>query len=216
MKLARQIGLILFVLVVGAGLGLGIGYLTVTNWMSFLNVGTQMNAVLILERVQVLQQLATTRYNYSITITASREMPQVLQLLYGESLALQAVGQVEAGIDLSTLTENDVQQTAEGWVIVLPAPVLLNCTLNESQTQIIQRDTGLFARASTGLDASARRYAIGNLRDRAIENGILTEAETQAKTTIENLGALLGNTTLAVQTTPANPNVLVMPTTCAG
>src|SRR3990172_2140282 len=68
----------------------------------------RLNATVVLERIQKISSLVTTRYSYSSMVTSERDMPGILAALYGERLAMVAVGYVTAGVDLSTLTQEDV------------------------------------------------------------------------------------------------------------
>src|SRR5262245_42732110 len=65
------------------------------------NVPITIQATTILDRIQSLSDLVTTRYNYSSLVTSQRDMPGILSVLYGDKLLMVAVGHVNAGIDMS-------------------------------------------------------------------------------------------------------------------
>src|SRR4051812_38354366 len=50
----------------------------------------------VLEKVQNLSQLTTTRFNYSSIVTSQRDLPSILAGLYGDKLVMVAVGHVNA------------------------------------------------------------------------------------------------------------------------
>jgi hypothetical protein len=135
------------------------------------------------ERIQALSELTTTRFNYSQIVTGQTDMPALLAGLYGESLVMVAVGHVEAGIDLSHLTEADVSFDEESATLTIhvPAPVLQDCFLDEGESYIAQRQSGVFAQPSPALDTATRRYAITQFRETALEDGILQEAASRTK-----------------------------------
>jgi len=145
----------------------------------------------IVERIQNLQELQTTRYNFSNIIESSIEMPDLLAGLYGENIVLIAVGHIEAGIDLSKLTQEDVVQNEDTLTITLPAPEILSCFLDEQQTDVVERNRGIFAPADVQLDDAARIFALRQFLTLALEDGILSDAGEQADKTIRQLVTLV-------------------------
>src|SRR5690606_25372519 len=82
-----------------------------TGLFAFLtgNVQTNVNIYSVLSGVESLSQLTTTRYSYTNRITASRDLPPVLAVAFGEQLTMHVVGHVNAGIDLSKLEADDIR-----------------------------------------------------------------------------------------------------------
>jgi hypothetical protein len=177
----------------------------------------RLNATVVLERIQKMSKLVTTRYSYSSMVTSERDMPGILAALYGEKLAMVAVGYVTAGVDLSTLTQEDV--TFENGVLSLnlPAPTLQDCFLNEQQSYVVSYATGIFARNMPNMDADARRFAVHQFRDSALESGILNEAQDQAKVAIEEFVNLVSvGDVKGLKLTQREPNPeVVLPESCA-
>lgn len=139
------------------------------------------------ERIQALSRLTTTRFNYSEIVTGQVDMPAWLATLYGDGLVMVAVGHIDAGIDVSQITQEDVSYDAatNTLSLSLPAPTIQNCFLDENQSYTVQRNTAIFASGVTNLEDQTRRYAIRQYRDRAIENGILDEAKTKVDTVLK-------------------------------
>jgi len=172
-------------------------------------------ATVMLERIQALSQLTTVRYNYSSLVTTEREMPPLLAALYGEKQIMVAVGHVNAGIDLSQITPDDIVRDGDAITITLPPPTLQDCFLNEQNSYIVSRDTGIFARPASNLDTEARRYAVEQFRTMALENGILNDVQIQAHEVIQGLTTMVdGVSSVNVITTPPDPNT-PLPDTCA-
>ncbi len=166
----------------------------------------ELSATIVLERIQEMSQLTTTRYNYSSIVTSEREMPDILKGLYGEQMVMVAVGHIVAGIDLSQLTEQSVIVQEGRVTIQLPSPVLQDCFLNESQSYVVSQDTGLFAAPSPNLDTESRRYAIAQFRDMSLEEGILDQAQTQAISAIEGLLLLILPEETELNILPTSPD----------
>ncbi|MBC8100941.1 MAG: DUF4230 domain-containing protein [Armatimonadetes bacterium] len=187
----------------------------VFGWLTG-NIPVSTNVVTILDRVQALSQLTTTRYSYTNMLSSERELPPVLRALYGDRLIMVAVGHVNAGIDLSLLTTDDITTVENELVIRLPPAVLQDCFFNEQASYVVSRDTGVFSRPVADLDENARLYALGKFRDNAFEQGILADAQTQAETAVRELvGGVTGSQYRAIRiTSDPQPAAPVLPPTC--
>lgn len=175
-------------------------------------------AGLILERVQELSQLTVTRYSFSNIVSSEVEMPGVLAALYGQKLVMVAVGNIDAGVDLSVLTQEDIVLSEGVLTLTLPPVSLQNCFLNEGDSYVLSRETGVFAQPSLNLDDASRQFALHQFRDQALEKGILSDSETRAKETVERfleLFVTLSDEIRSVNiiTTPADP-AAEMPLSC--
>ncbi len=157
----------------------------------WLNNGYRINANIVLERIQDMSLLTTTRFNYSSVVTSERQMPGLLGMLYGERQVMVAVGYVVAGVDMSKITANDVTLVGDRLEIKIPPPVLQDCFLNDQASYVVSRDTGIFSRSAPNLDTEARRYAVQQFRNSALEGGILEEAQEQAAEVIKTFIMLL-------------------------
>lgn len=141
----------------------------------------------IVERIQNLKELKTVRYNFSNIVQSEVEMPPLLAGLYGDNIVMIAVGHIEAGIDLALLTPEDLIVTDNTLTIALPAPFILSCYLDEQQSQIVERNRGVFASTGVQLDNAVRRFALEQFIEMALEDGILTDAATEGEVTIRQL-----------------------------
>src|SRR5690606_14871902 len=105
------------------------------------------------DRVQALSELTTTRYDYAEVNWGQNNMPAWLSTLYGDSVVMVVVGTIEAGIDVSQSTEEDIvyDEATSTMIINLPAPVLQSCFIDESQSYVVERATALFAQPMANL-----------------------------------------------------------------
>lgn len=172
-------------------------------------------ATVMLERIQALSQLTTVRYNYSSLVTTERDMPPILAALYGERQIMVAVGHVNAGIDLSQLTPDNIVRDGQTVTITLPPPALQDCFLNEQDSYIVSRDTGIFARPASNLDTEARRYAVEQFRSMALEKGILNDVKIQADEVIRGLTSMLDEVSSVNIIIPHPDPDAPLPETCA-
>jgi hypothetical protein len=215
MRFLRRIGLLVLIVAVAFACGL---FASTQDIFAVLlgNIRSSINVESVLTDVQQLSQLTSIRYTYENRITASREVPALLAIAYGQELTMEAVGYVNAGVDLSTMTTADI--TLQGGVlqVVLPSAQLQDCFFNENESRIVDQRSALFAQYSEDLQIAARRIAIDRFRASALENGILDDARAQAEAAV---GALLGLaapvtvTEIRVISQPPDPNA-PLPATC--
>ena len=166
----------------------------------------------VLDRVQSLSELVTTRYNYSSVVTSQRDLPGILGALYGDRLLMVAVGHINAGIDMKGISMSDITQTGDTMTIQLPAPQLQDCFLDEHASYVVARDTGIFARPAPNLDQEARRYAVGQFRDLALNSELFNDVQTNATLIVGKFVTALGVKNVNVVTTP--PDTTNMPDSC--
>ena len=170
---------------------------------------TVIDETLILERIQRLSELTTTRFNYSQHVTTERDMPALLRPLYGERLTMNAVGHINAGIDMSQLRQENIDMTDGVLTVRLPPPQLLDCILNAQETRVVGSSTGLFT-ADSNIQEYTRRLALRHIRDVALEQDILGQANDYAESAVSDLLVLL---TLAMTPPDAPPIVVNVITT---
>src|SRR5215216_5207089 len=152
---------------------------------------TTFNATTILNKIQALSSLTTTRYTFSTVITTESDMPGWLKTLYGQKQVMVAVGYITAGIDMTQAKAVD-SPSGDAIALTLPAPTLQDCILDESKTYIAALEKGVFAAPNPTLDQQSRQFAVQQLRQAAINGEILTEAQTQAQTAVTNFVELVG------------------------
>jgi len=130
----------------------------------------------VVRQVQSLAQLVTVRYVLEKVVAAEDVK------WYGQNrLLLLAHGVVKAGVDLTRVQPGDVEIAGDRLVLRLPAPRVTDAYLDESQTRVIDRETGLLRRFDKEMEQMARQTALREIRLAAHEAGILREAEEQAR-----------------------------------
>lgn len=149
-----------------------------------------------------------------VTITAIRDLAQLttvetvqytvvekgtdqgwLAWARGDSVRLFAVARIGAGVDLDALTVRDIEVSDDGVVdLSLPAATIQYVDPDEDATQVLDRDTGIFTSADPGLESDVRRIADEVLVQNAIDEGILAEAEDNARSVLTDFLLSLGYT----------------------
>jgi len=212
----KTVGLLLLVVVVAIIAAFGTMYAAQLGLLPGFNANYQNRATVVLDSVQQMSVLTTTRYNFSGLVTSEREMPPLLAALYGERQVLVAVGHITAGIDLSQLGEDDIVISGNALAITLPPPTLQDCFLDESASYVASRDTGIFSRSAPDLEGQARQYAIQQFRTQAAESNILDEVQRQSQVAIGQFIQALsipGVTQITIVNTPPLPDA-PLPQSC--
>lgn len=137
----------------------------------------------IVDRITELREITTVRFNYANIVTSSVEMPRILNALYGEEQVMVAVGHIEAGIDMSQIDAESLVFDEETNVLQvnIPGPMIQSCFLNENESYVVSRTSGIFAASSPQLDVESRRFALEQARIRAVEDDILGVAQEEAE-----------------------------------
>jgi hypothetical protein len=100
----------------------------------------------------------------------------------GDSLQLFAVAKIGAGVDLNQVTVRDVTLGQDGVVeITVPAAEIQYVAVDNEATQILDRETGVFTKGDPQLETEARQVADEVLVQGALDDGLLAEAEANAK-----------------------------------
>ncbi len=152
----------------------------------------------VIKQVQALSRWETASFNIDKIIEASTDFGQIKQFLFGDKLLLVANGKVIAGFDLSKTTAGDFKGFGSSITITLPAPEILSANINNSQTQVFDRSTGLFTKGELNLEAQARQKAETAIYQAACDGGILDEATKNAKQQLELIFKSSGFTSVTI------------------
>ena len=192
--------LALVIVVLSVGIGIGISRFDFAERMPLIGPLLQerpariTTSSVVVEGVRELDKLATVRVTESIIVTRESASDNALDRLFsGEKVLLVASGNVEAGVDLSEIGEDDVQVRGDTVTIILPESEVLSATLDEDKTRVYDRDYApLNLRPNDDLVEEARATAEERIEAAARENGILDTAETNAEDSIRALAKALG------------------------
>jgi hypothetical protein len=105
--------------------------------------------------------------------------------LAGEKLLLVAVGEVEGGVDMGELQEEDVRVVGKTVTIDLPEARILGSSLDEDRTAAYDWDRGLLKiGGGAELAEEARRTAADRIVMTARESGIIGKAERNTEESV--------------------------------
>ena len=146
------------------------------------------NTATVVKQVQTLSQLVTVKYVMEKIVV--REGREVVSAATTGS-AIIAHGIVKAG-GFPKMKPEDLQcwRRRKGETR-LPNLQITDCYLDEKQTQIYERTTGLLRSFDKDLEQTARQIAVDDIR-RGAHGGILKDAEERARAQVEKLFLQLG------------------------
>lgn len=158
--------------------------------------------------VQNLARLETAAYHMERVIDIKDRQESLFGLVSAEdAVLLIAAGDVTAGVDLSKVTQVDIEvdETSRRARIVLPAPEVLITRLDNERTFVHTRRTDVLAKRNETLETRARQEAERSLRDAALHSGIIALARRNAEHVIRTLIQSLGyqDVTIAWQDRPS-------------
>jgi Protein of unknown function (DUF4230) len=126
-------------------------------------------------------ETASMRVVHVGTITQSYRL--VPNALAGDVLTFMATGDVIAGVDLSRIQQNDVWREPDGTIALrLPPSQILVSRIDNRESRVLSRSTGVFRRSDINLESRMRQHAEIAIRQEALRKGILTLASQNAET----------------------------------
>lgn len=147
--------------------------------------------VTIIREVQSLARLETIQYTVEKVITA--EVNQgVFGPLFGDRLLFVAHGYVIAGVDLSQLSAEDFKLDDDVLHVTLPEAEVFVATLDNDNSYVYDRETGLLRKSDKDLETTARQVAEQEIENAALDDGILDQAQQNAEVYLERLLNTLG------------------------
>jgi hypothetical protein len=156
------------------------------------NTLTNFTSAVVVQRIQHLNQLATTKYTMQLVVGKGQD-----GYIFGfgqDKILLVAQGKVVAGIDLSQLAERDAHISDDRKTITvnLPPAKIMDYYLDEKHTFVYQRDTGIWPPPDPQLETAARQQASEQILSAACEAGIMKESADDAKQAVEQLLTVFG------------------------
>jgi Protein of unknown function (DUF4230) len=143
---------------------------------------TTVDITALVTQVRELHRLETASMRVVHVGTVRQSYKMVPNALTGDELTFLATGDVIAGVDLAQLQPTDVWRSADGAINVrLPPPQILVTRVDNKESRVITRKTGVLRRADVGLETRARQHAEENIRAEAIKKGILPMARDNSE-----------------------------------
>jgi hypothetical protein len=159
--------------------------------------------VVTIQAIKAQAKLTTVEYN-TVTEIYRENVPEGwLNDLLGtkERLLMLVYGDVQAGFDLEKLKEGDLWTDGKRVRLVLPAPEILNTSIDFDQTHIVYYENNIvLEKNNPNLQGEALEEAQKAIQQAALQNGVLDKANNYGKLYYENFLRSLGFTEIEVVT----------------
>src|SRR5262249_37817992 len=149
----------------------------------------------VVEQVQRLGRLETCRFNEQVMVRGDTRgiLPTWIA---GDQLLFRGKGEVVAGVDLGRLRPEDVAARGNRVTVRLPPSEIRHVALDNQQSEVFDRQTGIFTGPDRNLETRVRAEAEARLRQAALEAGILATAGGNARDVLRRHLSLLGFRTI--------------------
>ena len=147
--------------------------------------------VTIVHEVRSLARLETIKFSLEKIITAETRQG-FFEWLVGDRLIFVAHGEVIAGIDLDKLDPEDLEVRGNVLYVTLPDPEIFVTALDNEQSYVYDRETGILTHGEVDLETEARKAAEREIEKSALEDGILEIAGQNAESFLDRLFRDLG------------------------
>lgn len=153
----------------------------------------QIDIATVVTQVRELNRLETASMRVVHVGTVKQTYKLVPNALGGDEITFLATGDVIAGLDLSQLRPEDVWRSPDGTInLRLPAPQILVSRVDNEQSRVLTRKTGVLRRADMDLETRARQHAEENIRAEALQQGVLGLASKNGEKKLADLLRSLG------------------------
>jgi hypothetical protein len=149
------------------------------------------NTPTLVQQVQTLSQLVTVKYVLEKVIL----LEDAKWFSFNESRVLMiAHGIVKAGVDLGELRPQDIEATKTKVTIKMPPARITDAYLDDKQTKVVERTTGILRSFDKDLEQNARQQAVADINRAARNSGILKDADERAREQLTHLFRQMGYT----------------------
>ena len=142
----------------------------------------------LVTQVRELNRLETASMRVVHIGRVTQSYKVIPDALAGDEMTFLATGDVIAGIDLSRLQKDDVWRSPDGTInLRLPPPQILVSRVDNRESRVLHRKTGMLRRSDVDLETRARQHAEENIRSEALKKGILPMASQNGEKKLAEL-----------------------------
>ena len=147
----------------------------------------------LVTQVRELNRLETASMRVIHVGTITQSYKVIPNALGGDEITFLATGDVIAGLDLSQLKQEDVWRSPDGMInLRLPPPQVLVTRVDNKESRVLSRKTGMLRRSDVDLETRARQHAEENIRAEALKKGILPLAQDNGEKKMAELLRTIG------------------------
>jgi hypothetical protein len=153
----------------------------------------------VVRHIQQLQRLETVVFGMDKIVSGGWESRFLPTFLAGEQLLLVVYGDVTAGVDLGRIDASSISVNGRAIDVRLPEPEIFVTRVDNERTRVYSRRTGLFTAVDPHLESEVRKEAEQQIRQSALDGGVLRIASANARATMSTFLRGLGFDDVQVQ-----------------
>lgn len=136
--------------------------------------------VTYINEVRALARLETIQYSVEKVVTCESNQG-TFGFVFGDKVLFVGHGVVIAGINMGKIMPEDMRLETGVLSVKLPPAEVFIATLDNQKSYVYDRDTGILVKPTTDLETICRQSAETEILKAAMEDGILTQAQTNAE-----------------------------------
>jgi len=189
---------------VAAGLGIVLGFIAglavaaagvlLFRWIDPFHTGPNFDTSrpTVVRQIRQLQRLETVVFAMDKIVAGGYENKYLPRVLAGDRLLLIVYGDVTAGVDLGRVEASSLDIDGRNVRLTLPPAELFSTRIDNQRTRVYSRETGLFSRVDPDLETDVRKEGERQVRQAALDGGILQTAAANASATLKSFLQGLG------------------------
>jgi hypothetical protein len=162
----------------------------------------------VIQQVRQASELTTAVFTMEAVVPTQQDAAIAGVVIGTTKLLYIARGEVRAGVDLSTLTPENVQVSDDTVRLKLPAPKILDKKIDVTRSTVYDYNRGplgLGPDVAPNLQKLAQDEALKKIQQTACADGILEKANDRAKLAVTSLIRISGIKQVIVEPQPGNP-----------
>ena len=170
-----------------AGLVMTVAAVLVIRQFAFFGSGPRIDTSRpsVVRQIQQLQRLETVVFAMDKIVSGGYENKYLPRFLAGDRLLLIVYGDVTAGVDLGRVEADHVRIEDKLVQLTLPDAEIFSTRIDNERTRVYSRETGLFSSVDPALETEVRKEAERQIRQGALDAGVLQAARVNARHTLE-------------------------------
>jgi hypothetical protein len=148
--------------------------------------------VTYINEIRALARLETIQYSVTQVVQAEINQDAYFTFAFGTKILVVVHGNVIAGIDMQKQNPNDMRLQDGILYVKLPPAEILAITMDQNKTEVFTAQEGIFADPDPNMVIDALQGAEDKIRTAALEDGILTQAQTNGENYLQKFFMALG------------------------